>query len=104
MQCPLNDEHLENIDNLKFFQNVHPPVTYRAVGHGLVPPHLYRFYIPSTSNHNSCEQLALAWTLAQDKGAVPIPGTATLQHLQDNFDAAVIDLPAGVLAAHKPTP
>ena len=43
-------------------------------------------------------QLALAWTLAQDKGAVPIPGTTNLQHLQDNFDAAVIDLPAEVLA------
>ena len=43
-------------------------------------------------------QLALAWTLAQDKGAVPIPGTTNLQHLQDNFDAAAIDLPTEVLA------
>ena len=43
-------------------------------------------------------QLALAWTLAQDKGSVPIPGTTNLQHLQDNFDAAAIDLPADMLA------
>ena len=43
-------------------------------------------------------QLALAWTLAQDKGSVPIPGTTNLQHLQDNFDAADIDLPADMLA------
>ena len=43
-------------------------------------------------------QLALAWTLAQDKGSVPIPGTTNLQHLQDNFNAAAIDLPADMLA------
>jgi aryl-alcohol dehydrogenase-like predicted oxidoreductase len=43
-------------------------------------------------------QLALAWTLAQDRGAVPIPGTTNLQHLQDNFDAADINLPAEALA------
>ncbi|MCH1555436.1 MAG: aldo/keto reductase [Pseudomonadales bacterium] len=43
-------------------------------------------------------QLALAWTLAQDKGSVPIPGTTNLQHLQDNFDAAAIGLPADMLA------
>jgi len=42
-------------------------------------------------------QLALAWTLAQDKGSVPIPGTTNLQHLQDNFNAATIVLPADVL-------
>lgn len=43
-------------------------------------------------------QLALAWTLAQDTGSVPIPGTTNLQHLQDNFDAAGITLPADMLA------
>ena len=42
-------------------------------------------------------QLALAWTLAQDKGSVPIPGTTNLQHLQDNFDAAAMILPAHML-------
>jgi aryl-alcohol dehydrogenase-like predicted oxidoreductase len=43
-------------------------------------------------------QLALAWTLAQDKGAIPIPGTTNLQHLEDNFNAASIVLPADMLA------
>jgi len=43
-------------------------------------------------------QLALAWTLAQDKGAVPIPGTTNLQHLQDNFDAGAIELSTEMLA------
>jgi aryl-alcohol dehydrogenase-like predicted oxidoreductase len=42
-------------------------------------------------------QLALAWTLAQDKGAIPIPGTTNLQHLEDNFNAAEIEIPADVL-------
>ena len=42
-------------------------------------------------------QLAIAWTLAQDKAAVPIPGTTNLKHLEDNFNAAAIDLPAELL-------
>jgi aryl-alcohol dehydrogenase-like predicted oxidoreductase len=42
-------------------------------------------------------QLALAWTLAQDKSAVPIPGTTNLQHLEDNFNAADIELPNDLL-------
>ncbi|MGB1191052.1 MAG: aldo/keto reductase [Pseudomonadales bacterium] len=45
----------------------------------------------------SIAQLALSWTLAQDAGSVPIPGTTNLQHLQDNFDAADIQLPIDVL-------
>jgi aryl-alcohol dehydrogenase-like predicted oxidoreductase len=47
----------------------------------------------------SITQLALAWTLAQDQGSVPIPGTTNLQHLQDNYDAAAITIPADMLAA-----
>lgn len=43
-------------------------------------------------------QLALAWTLAQDKGAVPIPGTTNLQHLEDNYNAADVVIPADLLA------
>ena len=44
-------------------------------------------------------QLALAWTLAQDAAAVPIPGTTKLEHLEDNFNSASIKLPEEVLAA-----
>ena len=43
-------------------------------------------------------QLAIAWTLAQDKAAIPIPGTTNLAHLEDNFNAAAIDLPAELQA------
>ncbi|MBT5723360.1 MAG: aldo/keto reductase, partial [Gammaproteobacteria bacterium] len=43
-------------------------------------------------------QLALAWTLARDEGVVPIPGTTNLKHLEDNFNAASIVLPAELLA------
>jgi aryl-alcohol dehydrogenase-like predicted oxidoreductase len=39
----------------------------------------------------------LAWTLAQDKGSVPIPGTTNLEHLQDNYDAAAVTIPADML-------
>jgi len=44
-------------------------------------------------------QLALAWTLAQDPHCVPIPGTTNLQHLEDNYGAAAIEIPAEVLTA-----
>jgi aryl-alcohol dehydrogenase-like predicted oxidoreductase len=43
-------------------------------------------------------QLALAWTLAQDKQSVPIPGTTNRQHLEDNFNAADIKIPKDMLA------
>ena len=42
-------------------------------------------------------QLALAWTLAQDEDCVPIPGTTNLAHLEDNFNAASVELPADLL-------
>jgi len=44
-------------------------------------------------------QLALAWTLAQDSGCVPIPGTTSVQHLEDNYAAAAVEIPASVLSA-----
>ena len=43
-------------------------------------------------------QLAIAWTLAQDKAAIPIPGTINLAHLEDNFNAAAIEIPDELLA------
>jgi aryl-alcohol dehydrogenase-like predicted oxidoreductase len=43
-------------------------------------------------------QLSIAWTMAQDKQAVPIPGTTNLQHLEDNFNAAEVEIPAEMLA------
>lgn len=39
-------------------------------------------------------QLALAWVLARSPAAVPIPGTSTVQHLEENVGAAGIRLDA----------
>jgi aryl-alcohol dehydrogenase-like predicted oxidoreductase len=43
-------------------------------------------------------QLALAWVLAQGKDIVPIPGTTTRAHLEENVAAAAIALTAEELA------
>lgn len=40
--------------------------------------------------------LALAWLLAQAEDIVPIPGSRSIAHLQDNLSAASLTLPAGV--------
>jgi aryl-alcohol dehydrogenase-like predicted oxidoreductase len=37
-------------------------------------------------------QLALAWVLAQGEDIVPIPGTTTIRHLEENIAAAGIEL------------
>jgi aryl-alcohol dehydrogenase-like predicted oxidoreductase len=42
-------------------------------------------------------QLALAWLLAQGEDIIPIPGTTSLAHLQDNLGAATVQVPAGLL-------
>lgn len=38
-------------------------------------------------------QLALAWLLARSPVMLPIPGTSTVAHLEENVDAALIKLP-----------
>jgi len=42
-------------------------------------------------------QLALAWLLARSKAMLPIPGTKSLEHVQENCDAALINLAPQVL-------
>lgn len=42
-------------------------------------------------------QLSIAWTLAHYDHVVAIPGTTNLQHLQDNFGAADVVIPADAL-------
>ncbi|MFY9511338.1 MAG: aldo/keto reductase [Rubrivivax sp.] len=42
-------------------------------------------------------QLALAWLLQKDPGIVPIPGTRSLAHLQDNLGAAAVVLPPAIV-------
>jgi len=43
-------------------------------------------------------QVALAWLLAKSPAMLPIPGTASLAHLEENAAAAALTLPAAVYA------
>lgn len=43
-------------------------------------------------------QVALAWLLAKGEDLVPIPGTTSLEHLEENFHAAEIALPDDAVA------
>ena len=43
-------------------------------------------------------QLALAWLLAQGPDVIPIPGTTSLAHLEEDLAAADLSLPADVIA------
>jgi aryl-alcohol dehydrogenase-like predicted oxidoreductase len=43
-------------------------------------------------------QLALAWLLAQGDHIIPIPGTTSLAHLEEDLAAADLVLPEAVLA------
>jgi aryl-alcohol dehydrogenase-like predicted oxidoreductase len=44
-------------------------------------------------------QLALAWLLAQGHDIVPIPGTASVEHLEQNLAAVALELSAAELAS-----
>jgi pyridoxine 4-dehydrogenase len=47
----------------------------------------------------SARQIVLAWMLARSPQMLPIPGTATVAHLEDNIAAASIDLSPQEVAA-----
>lgn len=44
------------------------------------------------------QQVALAWALAHSPAMLPIPGTSKLPHLDENIDAAFVELSADELA------
>jgi pyridoxine 4-dehydrogenase len=44
-------------------------------------------------------QVAIAWLLARSPAMLPIPGTASIPHLEENVAAAALKLPAEELAA-----
>ncbi len=44
-------------------------------------------------------QVALAWLLARSPVMLPIPGTSSLEHLEENLAAASVDLPDDVVTA-----
>jgi pyridoxine 4-dehydrogenase len=44
-------------------------------------------------------QIALAWLLARSRSILPIPGTGTVSHLEDNIAAAAIELTSAEVAS-----
>lgn len=44
-------------------------------------------------------QLSLAWLLSRGRQVVPIPGTTSLTHLEENIAARMLNLPSDLLAA-----
>jgi pyridoxine 4-dehydrogenase len=60
----------------------HPAVIAAAAGLGVTPG-----------------QVGLAWLLAHDPGTLLIPGTRSVEHLEENVAAAAVTLDAGTMAA-----
>lgn len=52
----------------------------------------------ATENELTPAQLALGWLLAQGDHVIPIPGTRSLAHLQENVAAATLVLPPDMVA------
>ncbi len=46
----------------------------------------------------SVQQVALAWQLGHSDIVVPIPGTTSIEHLDDNIDAAWLTLAGADIA------
>ena len=53
---------------------------------------LIEFKKIAAENNCSMAQLALAWILAKNKNIIPIPGTKSVKHLEDNLGALNIHL------------
>lgn len=52
-------------------------------------------------------QVALAWLLKRSTATIPIPGTSSVAHLEENIAAAALELPAAIfhaLSAVEPPP
>jgi aryl-alcohol dehydrogenase-like predicted oxidoreductase len=47
----------------------------------------------------SSGQLALRWLLNQGEHIIPIPGTRSIQHLEENFQAAQLAIPEAIMLA-----
>jgi aryl-alcohol dehydrogenase-like predicted oxidoreductase len=63
-----------------------------AEGIGFIP------WRPLDAHDGTSPQIALAWLLARSPVMLPIPGTSSVQHLEENVAAAEIRLSAGKLA------
>lgn len=47
----------------------------------------------------TCSQLALAWLLTRGEHVIPIPGTTSIAHMEENIAAAGLGLEPGILQA-----
>lgn len=56
----------------------------------------------ASSRGRTPAQIALAWLLQHSPAMVPIPGTSSVEHLQENVEAATVQLTADELAALEP--
>ena len=56
------------------------------------PPHRQVLTAAAARRSVGTNQIALAWLLAISPVTLPIPGTATLAHLEDNLAAAALEL------------
>jgi pyridoxine 4-dehydrogenase len=52
----------------------------------------------ATEHEATPAQIALAWLLARSPAMLPIPGTSSVEHLEENIEAAEIELSADELA------
>jgi len=66
-------------------------------------PHNLRLYerFRALADEVGCTpaQLCLAWVISRRDFVVPIPGTTSIEHLEDDLVAANLELPADILAA-----
>ncbi|HEY6426697.1 MAG TPA: aldo/keto reductase [Acidimicrobiales bacterium] len=67
-------------------------IPYRPLRAWRDPTHQAVLTTPATQHGASTDQIALAWLLAVSPVTLPIPGTATPAHLEDNLAAAELQL------------
>jgi aryl-alcohol dehydrogenase-like predicted oxidoreductase len=56
----------------------------------------------ATAHDATPHQVAIAWLLARSPAMLPIPGTSSVAHLEENMAAASIELSADELARLSP--
>jgi pyridoxine 4-dehydrogenase len=64
---------------------------WAPIGHGRAGANVIREV--ANQLHATSFQVALAWLLKRSKVIVPIPGTASVKHLEENVSSASLDLP-----------
>lgn len=77
-------------------RRIHPRFTQESIDHNI---RLVRAITDVAVTHGITNaQVALAWVLAQRDDLLPIPGTTSIAHLEENVAAVDVELPAEDLA------